>query len=351
MVRQDPYAKHYCKSSMSKTKILAIETSCDETSAAVVEDGERVLSNVVASQIKSHQRFGGVVPEIASRHHVEQITFIVQEAMEEAGVTYEELDAVAVTEGPGLVGALLIGVSTAKAIAFAHGLPLIPVNHIAGHIYANRLIQPLQFPLMALVVSGGHTELVYMEEDGNFEVIGETRDDAAGEAYDKIGRVLGVPYPGGKHIDEMAHQSEDTFDFPRAMIQEDNYDFSFSGVKSSFINTVHNANQKGETLDQYDLAASFQASVVDVLVDKTVRAVKEKQVKQLLLAGGVAANKGLRTALKHAVETELDGVELVIPPLSLCGDNAAMIGAAAHVEYKKGHKADYSLNARPGLSL
>lgn len=336
---------------MSKTKILAIETSCDETSAAVIEDGEHVLSNVVASQIKSHQRFGGVVPEIASRHHVEQITFIVEEALEEAGVTYDDLTAVAVTEGPGLVGALLIGVSTAKAIAFAHRLPLVPVNHIAGHIYANRLIQPLQFPLLALVVSGGHTELIYMERDGEFNVIGETRDDAAGEAYDKIGRVLGVPYPGGKHIDEMAHEGKDTFNFPRAMIQEDNYDFSFSGLKSSFINTVHNASQKGEELDKVDLAASFQASVVEVLVNKTIRAAKEKKVKQLVLAGGVAANKGLRTALEKAVSEQLDGVELVIPPLSLCGDNAAMIGAAAHVEYEKGVQADYSLNARPGLSL
>lgn len=336
---------------MKKTLILAIETSCDETSAAVVEDGQKILSNVIASQIKSHQRFGGVVPEIASRHHVEQITFIVEEAMERAGVTYDDLDAVAVTEGPGLVGALLIGVSTAKAIAFAHGLPLIPVNHIAGHIYANQLVQPLEFPLLALVVSGGHTELVYMEEDGDFQVIGETRDDAAGEAYDKIGRVIGVPYPGGKHIDEMAHKGEDTFDFPRAMLQEDNYDFSFSGLKSSFINTVHNADQKGEELDSHDLAASFQASVVEVLVAKTIRAAKEKSVKQVVLAGGVAANKGLRAALEEAVHTELDGVELVIPPLSLCGDNAAMIGAAAHIAYNKDIRADFALNARPGLTL
>lgn len=329
-------------------KILAIETSCDETSAAVIENGTTMLSNIVASQIKSHQRFGGVVPEIASRHHVEQITLIMQEALEEAGVTYSDLDAVAVTEGPGLVGALLIGVNAAKAVAFAHGLPLIPVNHIAGHIYANRLLQPLSFPLLALVVSGGHTELVFMEKDGSYEIIGETRDDAAGEAYDKVGRVLGVPYPGGKHIDEMAHRGKDTFHFPRAMLKEDNYDFSFSGLKSAFINTVHNAKQKGETLDDDDLAASFQAAVVEVLVEKTIRAAKERQVKQLVLAGGVAANKGLREGLQAAVDERLEGVELIIPPLSLCGDNAAMIGAAAFVEDTK---ANWDLNAQPGLSL
>lgn len=332
-------------------KILAIETSCDETSAAVIEDGKKILSNVVASQIKSHQRFGGVVPEIASRHHVEQMTIIIEAAMKEAAVTYEDLDAVAVTEGPGLVGALLIGVNAAKAIAFAHNLPLIPVNHIAGHIYASQLVQPLKFPLLSLVVSGGHTELVYMEENGKYEVIGETRDDAAGEAYDKIGRVLGVPYPGGKHIDEMAHKGKDTFHFPRAMLQEDNYDFSFSGLKSAFINTVHNAKQKGEELVDVDLAASFQAAVVEVLVEKTIRAAKEKAVKQIVLAGGVAANKGLREALTEAVEERLTDVELLIPPLSLCGDNAAMIGACAFVTATEKVEADWALNAQPGLSL
>lgn len=332
-------------------KILSIETSCDETSAAVIEDGDKILSNIVASQINSHKRFGGVVPEIASRHHVEYITLIIEEAMKEASTQFSDLDAVAVTEGPGLVGALLIGVNAAKAIAFAHNLPLIPVNHIAGHIYANQLVAPLEFPLLALVVSGGHTELVYMKEHGHFEIIGETRDDAAGEAYDKIGRVIGVPYPGGKHIDEMAQKGEDTFNFPRAMIDEDNYDFSFSGLKSAFINTVHNANQKGETLDRNDLATSFQNAVVDVLVAKTIRAAKEYDVKQLVLAGGVAANSGLRHGLETAVQEELPNVELVIPPLSLCGDNAAMIGAAAFLETDKYKHADLALNAQPGLTL
>lgn len=256
---------------IKRNLILAIETSCDETSAAVVENGHILLSNIIASQIKSHMRFGGVVPEIASRHHVEQITQCIEEAMVEADVDYSDLTAIAVTEGPGLVGALLIGVNAAKAIAYAHNLPLIPVNHMAGHIYANRLIQPLVFPLLALVVSGGHTELVYMSADGEYQIIGETRDDAAGEAYDKVGRVLGLTYPGGKRIDEMAHLGEDTFHFPRGMIREDNYDFSFSGLKSAFINTVHNAEQKAELLNKNDLAASFQASVVDVLLTKTLQ--------------------------------------------------------------------------------
>lgn len=333
--------------------ILAIETSCDETSAAVVEDGCRIRSNIIASQIDSHKRFGGVVPEIASRHHVEFITVIVEDALAEAGVSYDELDAVAVTYGPGLVGALLIGVHAAKAIALAHNLPLIPVNHMAGHIYSNRFQSSFKFPLLALTVSGGHTELVYMEDNHTYEVIGETRDDAAGEAYDKVGRVLGVPYPGGKHIDEMASQGEDTFDFPRAMLHDETYDFSFSGLKSAFINTVHNADQRGEALNKNDLAASFQAAVIDVLVEKTIRAAKEKEVKQLLLSGGVAANNGLRAMLQAAVTSGLPGVELLIPPLSLCGDNAAMIGAAAYAQYKADSHdvADMSLNAKPGLML
>lgn len=332
-------------------KILSIETSCDETSAAVIENGDTILSNIVASQINSHKRFGGVVPEIASRHHVEYITLIIEEAMTEANVEFEDLDAVAVTEGPGLVGALLIGVNAAKAIAYAHNLPLIPVNHMAGHIYANQLLQPLEFPLLALVVSGGHTELVYMKEHGDFEIIGETRDDAAGEAYDKIGRIIDVPYPGGKHIDEMAQLGKDTFNFPRAMMNEDNYDFSFSGLKSAFINTVHNAKQKDETLDHNDLATSFQQAVVDVLITKTIRAAKEYQIKQVILAGGVAANSGLREGLSKAVKEELEEVKLVIPPLSLCGDNAAMIGAAAFLEIENKLETNLALNAHPGLSL
>lgn len=336
---------------MKRVLLLAIESSCDETSVAVVADGHQILSNIIASQIHSHRRFGGVVPEVASRHHVEQITFCIEEALEEAAVRPEDLSGVAVTYGPGLVGALLIGVSAAKAFAWAHGLPLIPVNHMAGHTYAANLIEPLKFPLISLLVSGGHTELVYMKEAGSYEIIGETRDDAAGEAYDKIGRVLGLSYPSGKEVDLLAHKGKDTYHFPRAMLKEDNYDFSFSGLKSSFINTVHNAQQREEKLNKEDLAASFQASVVDVLVEKTIRACQEYSVKQLIIAGGVAANQGLREKMKKSLEENLPTTHLIIPSLRLCGDNAAMIGAAAYIEWEKGHFAEWDLNALPGLNF
>ena len=331
--------------------ILAIESSCDETSAAVVVNGRTLLSNIVASQIKSHMRFGGVVPEIASRHHVEQITQVIEEALVQAGKTMEEIDAVAVTIGPGLVGALLIGISAAKAVALAANKPLIAVNHMAGHIYANQLIEPLQFPLMALVVSGGHTELVYMPEDGQFEIIGETRDDAAGEAYDKIGRILNLPYPGGKKMDELAHIGEDVYDFPRAMIHEDHYDFSFSGLKSAVINRIHNAKQKGEEIVAENVAASFQASVVEVLVEKSKRALQEYPVKQFVLAGGVAANRGLRTGLQEMMQRDYPTVTFSIPPMNLCGDNAAMIGAAAYSKWLEQDFAAMDVNAMPGLEL
>src|SRR5699024_9962761 len=264
--------------------ILAIETSCDETAAAIIKDGKEVVANVVASQIESHKRFGGVVPEIASRHHVEQITLVLEETFKQAKMSIGDIDAVAVTEGPGLVGALLVGISTAKALAFAHQKPLIGVHHIAGHIYANRLIEEFTFPLLALVVSGGHTELVLMHEHGQFEVIGETRDDAAGEAYDKVARTLDLPYPGGPEIDQLAQLGEDTLDFPRAWLEEGSFDFSFSGLKSAVINKLHNAKQKGITLKREDIAASFQASVVDVLVEKTYRAAQQYHVKHVIVA-------------------------------------------------------------------
>lgn len=334
----------------NRNLILAFESSCDETSVAVIEDGKKILSNIVATQIKSHKRFGGVVPEVASRHHIEQITLCIADALAEAKVDYEDLTAVAVTYGPGLVGSLLVGVTAAKMIAFAHNLPLIPVNHMAGHIYAANFAGEIKFPALALLVSGGHTELVYLAGPNDFKIIGETRDDAAGEAYDKVGRVLGLAYPAGKEIDELAHQGKDVFDFPRAMEKEDNYDFSFSGLKSAFINTVHHADQVGETLDKRDLAASFQQSVVDVLVYKTLKALKNYPVKQLILAGGVAANQGLRDRLDKEL-VQFDNVELLKAPLKFCGDNAAMIGAAGYAAYNDKIIAGLDLNADPSLEF
>ncbi|WP_088073300.1 tRNA (adenosine(37)-N6)-threonylcarbamoyltransferase complex transferase subunit TsaD [Litchfieldia alkalitelluris] len=331
------------------TIILGVETSCDETAVAVVKNGRDILSNTVSSQIESHKRFGGVVPEIASRHHVEQITYILEEAMAEAEVSFDDIDAIAVTEGPGLVGALLIGVNAAKAIAFSQNKPLIGVHHIAGHIYANHIVEELTFPLLTLVVSGGHTELVYMKEHGSFEVIGETRDDAVGEAYDKVARTLGLPYPGGPHIDRLAHEGEASITLPRAWLEPDSFDFSFSGLKSAVINTLHNAKQRGETLPVENLAASFQESVIEVLVTKTMKAAKEKNVDRVLLAGGVAANKGLRKELSDACEAE--GLKLTIPPMSLCTDNAAMIAAAGTILYEKGYRSGDRLNGQPGLEL
>lgn len=334
-----------------RTLILAFESSCDETSVAVIENGATILSNVVATQIKSHQRFGGVVPEVASRHHIEQVTWCLNAAMQEAHVTYDDLTAVAVTYGPGLVGALLVGVAAAKAVAFAHHLPLIPVNHMAGHIYAARFAGKIKFPALALLVSGGHTELVWLKEEGSFVIIGDTRDDAAGEAYDKVGRVLGVAYPAGKELDAMAHRGHDTFNFPRAMLQEDNLDFSFSGLKSAFINTVHHADQVGEQLSRDDLAASFQQAVVDILVTKTTRALRQyPTTRQLILAGGVAANTGLRSQLTDAM-LAFPRVELLQAPLKLCGDNAAMIGAAGTMLYQHGVRAGLDLNADPSLEF
>ncbi|SES24115.1 N6-L-threonylcarbamoyladenine synthase [Gracilibacillus ureilyticus] len=329
--------------------ILGIETSCDETAAAIIKDGREIASNVVASQIESHKRFGGVVPEIASRHHVEQITLVLEETFEKAGLKMEDIDAVAVTEGPGLVGALLVGVNAAKALAFAHNKPLVGVHHIAGHIYANRLVKEFEFPLLALVVSGGHTELILMEEHGDFNIIGETRDDAAGEAYDKVARTLKLPYPGGPKIDQLAQNGEPVIDFPRAWLEDGSYDFSFSGLKSAVINTLHNAKQRGQEYKNEEIAASFQASVVEVLVEKTYRAANQYGVKQVIVAGGVAANKGLRNAMEAKFKGE--ATELMFPPISLCTDNAAMIAAAGSIAFNQGHRATWDLNANPGLDL
>lgn len=333
------------------TTILGIESSCDETGVAIVVDGHDMRSNIVATQIKSHMRFGGVVPEIASRHHVEQITQLINLALEKADMTFEDIDAIAVTKGPGLVGSLLIGITAAKTLAFVHEKPLIGVNHMAGHIYANQIVHPIHFPALALVVSGGHTELVYMPQDGQYQKIGDTRDDAVGEAFDKVGRLLGIPYPGGKKMDEMAQKGQDIYAYPRPMIAEDNFDFSFSGLKSAVINHLHQAEQKGESLDPNGVAASFQAAAVEVLVEKTKRALIQYPVKQLLLAGGVAANSGLRKGLTEALATLKDEVELVCPPLKLCGDNGAMIAAAAYTLYTAKDFSDLDLDAQPSIDL
>jgi N6-L-threonylcarbamoyladenine synthase len=331
------------------TIILGIETSCDETSVAVVRNGKEILSNLISSQVDIHKKFGGVVPEVASRQHVEVILPIMEEALAQAGVGLHDVDAIAVTYGPGLVGALLIGLSAAKAISYAADIPLIGVHHIAGHIYANRFVQDFDFPLIALVVSGGHTELVWMKEHGAYEVIGGTRDDAVGEAYDKVARSLGLSYPGGPEIDRLASEGKDILSFPRVYLEPESFDFSFSGLKSAVLNRLNQASQKGEELSKADVAASFQAAVVEVLVDKTIRSARERGAKQVLLAGGVAANRALRAELNRACAKE--GIPLIIPPASLCTDNAAMIAAAGQILYEKGMFAPLDLNAYPNLKL
>jgi N6-L-threonylcarbamoyladenine synthase len=330
--------------------ILGIESSCDETSASVIRNGREILSNVVSSQIEIHKRFGGVVPEVASRRHVENVNGVVDEAMKQAGVTFDELSAVAVTYGPGLVGALLVGVAWAKALAWAKGLPLIGVQHIAGHIYANFLAGGMEPPLIALVVSGGHTELVHMPAHGVFEFLGRTRDDAAGEAYDKVARAMGLEYPGGPQIDRLAQEGNpEAYAFPRAWIDDESMDFSFSGLKSAVLNALHNAEQRGEEVSKANVAASFQAAVVDVLVEKTVRSVKQTGVDNVVVAGGVAANRGLRARLtQRAAEA---GFKVTFPPFDLCSDNAAMIAAAAFPMYERGRFHDLDLNAVASLSL
>ncbi len=331
--------------------ILAIESSCDETAAAVVKNGREVLSNVISSQIDLHTLYGGVVPEIASRKHVEKINQVIQAALDEAGMTLDEMTAIGVTYGPGLVGALLVGVSAAKAIAYAKGLPLVGVHHIEGHICANFIAhQELEPPFLCLIVSGGHTHLVMMEDYGKFTIIGKTRDDAAGEAFDKVARAVGLGYPGGPKIDKEAKAGNpNAITFPRAHVEGAPYDFSFSGLKSATLNYINHAAMMGQEINRPDLVASFQNAVVDALVSRAVAAAKEFHVDKVVMAGGVAANSALRAKL--AEECEKNGVKSYYPTPILCTDNAAMIGSAAYFEYQKGVRSGWDLNAIPNLRL
>lgn len=331
--------------------VLAIETSCDETAAAVMRGGTELLSSVVASQVDFHSRFGGVVPEIASRKHTEAIVAVVDEALAEAGIGFDDLDAIAVTHGPGLIGALVVGVAYAKGLAFATGLPLVGVNHLEGHIFANMLADPaVKPPLVALVVSGGHTSLVHVSEWGVYHTMGETLDDAAGEAFDKVAKVLGLGYPGGPVISRLAAEGDPAaIDFPRAMLHSGDYSFSLSGLKTAVINHIRHEREAGRELDLPDLAASFQQAVIDVQVAKAVRAVEETGAEAFCLAGGVAANRALREALTAAIEAR--GVHVSVPPFTLCTDNAAMIAAAGTYRYRRGERIGLDAEASASMRL
>ncbi|MBU5592933.1 tRNA (adenosine(37)-N6)-threonylcarbamoyltransferase complex transferase subunit TsaD [Clostridium sp. MSJ-4] len=335
----------------NNVKILAIESSCDETSAAVVVNGREVLSNIISSQIDIHKKFGGVVPEVASRKHIEVINAVVEEALEEAKLTLKDIDAIGVTYGPGLVGALLVGMQYAKGLAYGMKKPLIGVNHIEGHISANFIEhKDLKPPFVCLVVSGGHTFIVYVKDFGEFEVIGQTRDDAAGEAYDKIARALGLGYPGGPKIDKLAKEgNENAIKFPRANFHDDTLDFSFSGLKSAVLNYLNKMEMTGKDINKADIAASFQKAVVDVLTNNVIKTCKIKEVDKVAIAGGVAANSALRNNLIK--EGKENGIEVLFPAPILCTDNAAMIGSAAYFEFMKGRVASIDLNAKPNLKL
>ena len=331
--------------------ILAIESSCDETAAAVVKNGRTVCSNVITSQIETHTIYGGVVPEIASREHIKAINYVIERALAEAGSGLEDMTAIAVTYGPGLVGALLVGVAEAKAIAYAAGKPLIGVHHIEGHVAANFIENPdLEPPFVCLIVSGGHTHLVIVRDYGEFEIIGRTRDDAAGEAFDKVARAIGLGYPGGPKIDRAAKEGNpDAIVFPRGKVEGSPYDFSFSGLKSAVLNYLNHAQMTGETISTVDVAASFQKSVVDSLVGRAILAAREYGFDKLAIAGGVAANTALRAAMAEACAKY--GIRFYYPSPVFCTDNAAMIGSAAYYEYKKGNLAGWDLNAIPNLKL
>lgn len=333
------------------TLILAIESSCDETAASVVKNGRCVLSNIISSQIVIHTLYGGVVPEIASRKHIEKINQVVEAALKEADVTLDDIDAIGVTYGPGLVGALLVGVAEAKAIAYAKKKPLVGVHHIEGHVSANYIEHPdLEPPFLCEIISGGHTHLVIVKDYGSFEILGRTRDDAAGEAFDKVARAIGLGYPGGPKIDKLAKEGNPhAIDFPRAHMEDAPYDFSFSGVKSAVLNHLNKCRMTGEPIVEADIAASFQQAVVDVLVDNAIRAAKDYHMDRLAIAGGVASNGALRAAMEAACEKE--GIRFYRPSPIFCTDNAAMIGVAAYYEYQKGTRHGWDLNAVPNLKL
>ena len=328
--------------------ILGIESSCDETSASIVKNGTEEIATVISSQIDIHKDYGGVVPEIASRHHVKNITIVLEECLTKANMTMDDIDAIAITYGPGLIGSLLIGLEAAKTLAWLYQKPLIPVHHIAGHIYANSLVRPLQFPLLALVVSGGHTELVEMTKHYKFKKLGGTLDDAIGECYDKVARVIGLEYPGGPKVDKLAQVGKDSYKLP-IPLHDDSYNFSFSGLKSAVINLAHNIEQRGEELNKEDLASSFQNVAVESVVSKTKKAIEDKNIKYLIVAGGVAANKGLRTAIEKLAQDE--NIEVSIPPMKYCTDNATMIAAAGYYAYLDGRIADLTLNSTSSANL
>ena len=326
---------------MKDIYILGIESSCDETSFSIVKNGTEEIATVISSQIDIHKNYGGVVPEIASRAHIKNITFVLEECLEKAKMTIEDIDAIAITYGPGLIGSLLVGVEAAKTLAYLYNKPLVPVHHISGHIYANNLVKRLEFPLIALVISGGHTELIYMDKDYSFKKLGGTLDDAVGECYDKVGRVIDVEYPGGPIIDKMAVIGKHTYDLP-IPLNDDSYNFSFSGLKSAVINLVHNEKQRGNNIRKEDLAKSFQDVVVDVLTKKTMHALKEYNVKNLILAGGVAANKGIRNKFQELCEE--NKINYTFPSIKYATDNAAMIASSGYYAFKLGRRADLTLN-------
>ena len=331
--------------------ILAIETSCDETSVALVEDGRKIRANIISSQVPLHRKYGGVVPEIASRKHIENVLPVLEECLTEAGVTLDDIDGIGVTYGPGLVGALLVGVSAAKALAFSLGVPLLGVHHLEGHIFANFLEnEQLEPPFVALVVSGGHTALVHVKDYSTFELLGETRDDAVGEAFDKVARILGLPYPGGPEVERLAKEGDpDAIPFPKALCEKGSFEFSFSGLKSAVLNYHNSKKMKNEEINPADVAASFQSAALDVLVEKTMQAMEVCGVKQLVLAGGVAANTMLREKLTEAAAQK--GIAFSYPNKILCTDNAAMIACRAHYLYEEGRFADLHLNGVPSLPL